>query len=685
MDGSIYPRPARTLFRKRSALPGVSLSFRAPRAKPLLQRQSRTAELTRINEALRLAEERFRGIFENSVTGIYQTSPEGRYLQANFALARLYGYASPRELLDSISDIARQMYVHPERREEFRRLLEETDTVAGFESEVRRADEGIVWISENARAVRDGQGVLLYYEGMVEDVTARKQAEEEQRDSEQRMGLLVQQSPLAVIEWDLEQRVTEWNRAAERIFGYTREEALGRTWSETVVSPEVAPQIDAVWTKLLTQTGGAQSTNENRTKNGTRLICEWYNAPLIAEDGQVVGIASLAQDVTESHQSQERIQALNNQLEQRLERVAALRKIDTAITSGHDMRHALRVALDQAVQQLQVDAAAVLLALPGLTSLQHAVDYGLDGARARANQWSPGRDLATRAWTDRARVTVRDASQGAAPEHAPLREAGFCSYMAVPLVAKGRVKGVLEVYCRAPLSPDREWIDYLETLAGQCAVAVENAALFDGLHHTNMELIQAYDETIEGWSRALDLRDRETEGHTQRVTDLTVKLARALGSSEDEIVQIRRGALLHDIGKMGIPDQILLKPGPLTDDEWRIMRLHPVYAHQMLRPIAFLRPALDIPYAHHEKWDGTGYPQGLCADEISRAARLFAVVDVWDALCSDRPYRRGWPEQTVLDHIRSLSGTHFDPEAVDAFLRLIGQRPAATLRLEQFG
>ena len=158
----------------------------------------------------------------------------------------------------------------------------------------------------------------------------------------------------------------------------------------------------------------------------------------------------------------------------------------------------------------------------------------------------------------------------------------------------------------------------------------------------NAELFQAYDATIEGWSRALDYRDHETEGHSRRVTELTLRLARALGMNEEELVHVRRGALLHDIGKMGVPDRVLLKPGPLDDGEWEIMRRHPSLAREMLWPITFLRPALNIPYCHHEKWNGSGYPQCLQGEQIPLAARLFAVVDVWDALRSDRPYRKAW-------------------------------------------
>ncbi len=193
------------------------------------------------------------------------------------------------------------------------------------------------------------------------------------------------------------------------------------------------------------------------------------------------------------------------------------------------------------------------------------------------------------------------------------------------------------------------------------------------LESAYLDLREAYDHTIEGWVRALDLRDRETETHTLRVTDMTVRLARAMGISKSKIVHIRRGALLHDIGKMGVPDSILNKLDELTPQDWDIMKKHPMYAYEMLSPIAYLLPALDIPYCHHEKWDGTGYPRGLKGEEIPLPARIFAVVDVWDALRSNRPYRGGWPEKEVLDHIRSLSGVHFDPQVVDVFFKLLGE------------
>jgi putative two-component system response regulator len=196
------------------------------------------------------------------------------------------------------------------------------------------------------------------------------------------------------------------------------------------------------------------------------------------------------------------------------------------------------------------------------------------------------------------------------------------------------------------------------------------------LQQAHTQLLRAYEATIEGWSHAMDLRDRETEGHSRRVADLTVELAKKYGlTNEEELTQIRRGAFLHDMGKLGIPDAILHKAGKLTEAEWAIMRKHPQFAYDMLRPIEYLNTALDIPYCHHEKWDGTGYPRGLKGEAIPISARLFAIVDVWDALMSDRPYRAAWSKSQTLEYIREQAGRHFDPQVVTLFLELIEHIP----------
>ena len=245
------------------------------------------------------------------------------------------------------------------------------------------------------------------------------------------------------------------------------------------------------------------------------------------------------------------------------------------------------------------------------------------------------------------------------------------SILCVPLKLKKELIGVIYVDNRAHAGIFQENdLVLISAFADQAAVAIDSARLFEELQESHLELEKAYQATLEGWVRALDLRDKETEGHTQRVTVLTHRLARLMGVEQRALVHITRGALLHDIGKMAIPDSILLKPGQLTEEERALIQKHPVYAYEMLSPIDFLVPAIDIPYCHHEKWDGSGYPRGLRGKEIPFAARIFPIIDVWDALTSDRPYRKALSPDEVRRMIQADSGKHFDPRVVEAFMEM---------------
>jgi HD-GYP domain-containing protein (c-di-GMP phosphodiesterase class II) len=340
-----------------------------------------------------------------------------------------------------------------------------------------------------------------------------------------------------------------------------------------------------------------------------------------------------------------------------------------------DMRVTLDVFLEKAQGELGVDAAAVLLLKHPAKELEYAGGIGFRTQALRHTKIPLGEGAAGKAALERSVVRMDDLQRnpGSFARAPLLLLEGFQTYFAVPFIAKGQVKGVLEIFHRGNLDPDQEWMDFLETLAGQVAIAIDNMSLLEDLHRSNVELALAYDTTLEGWSKALELRDRETQGHTMRVADHAVRLARAAGIAEREIIHVRRGSLLHDIGKMGIPDSILLKPGPLNQEEWAIMRKHTEYAYHLLSPIDFLRPVMDIPYCHHEWWDGTGYPRGLKGEEIPLAARVFAVVDAWDALSHERPYREAWPPERVAEHLREESGTHFDPRIVALFLDMLAE------------
>lgn len=357
----------------------------------------------------------------------------------------------------------------------------------------------------------------------------------------------------------------------------------------------------------------------------------------------------------------------------RIKRLTALHAVDSALSSTLDIRMALNTMLNQLTSLLQLDAADILLLDSTTQTLEYAAGRGFRSPAFSIARLSLGEGPAGRAALENRSCPMERTVNCTFddPRAADIQAENFNGYSVVPLVTKGQVKGVLEVFHRHYAETDMEWLEFLETLASQVAVALDNSILVSQLQRTNLELTLAYDRTLEGWSRALVLRDKITEDHTRRVAEMSVRLAKAMGLSEAEIVQIRRGALLHDIGKLGIPDRVLQKTGPLNLEERTLMQRHPEYANEMLQNISFLAPARVIPYCHHEKWDGSGYPRGLKGEEIPLAARIFSVIDVWDALSSARPYREAWSPEKVNDYIRQNAGTHFDPRVVEVFLKII--------------
>ena len=359
---------------------------------------------------------------------------------------------------------------------------------------------------------------------------------------------------------------------------------------------------------------------------------------------------------------------LYDQAMTRLQHVQTLHSIDMAISANLDLSVILDVLLTQGIAQMDVDAACILLLNPHTHMLEFSAGNGFRTKEIKSARLRLGEGLPGQAAMDRKVLHLPRLSDAEDLVRRYLLDEGFVSYQAAPLIAKGQLQGVLEIYNRKPMVENEEQSGFLETLATQAAIAIDNSQLFSDLQRSNFDLEMAYDATIEGWSRALELRDQETEGHTLRVTDMTVRLAQAMGVRSGELIHVRRGALLHDIGKMGVPDRILLKPGKLDPDEWKVMKQHTVYAFEMLWPIEFLRLAIDIPHCHHERWDGTGYPRQLEGEQIPLSARVFAVADVWDALTSDRPYRKAWSDEKALEYITSNVGKHFDPRVVEQFL-----------------
>lgn len=415
----------------------------------------------------------------------------------------------------------------------------------------------------------------------------------------------------------------------------------------------------------------------------------WMGVPLISR-GEIIGFITIDSDkpgvytkhdallaMTFAHQAAAAIEnaRLYARSEKQVRQLTVLRDIDTAISSSFDLQVTLNILLAHALKELGVDAAAIFLYISSLQALSYYTSAGFTGHHNFPKALIHiGAGLTGQVVLQRKLIHITDLSSQPEGMRSLIAEERFQGYFGIPLISKGQIQGVLEIYAHDDLSPDSDWFNFLYTLAGQAAIAIDNAQLFTNLQRSNQELILAYDTTLEGWGKALELRDKQTQGHTQRVVAMTIELARRLGVEGEQLTHIMRGTLLHDIGKMGIPDHILHKPGPLTDEEWEIMRLHPQYAFDLLSPIPYLRPALDIPYCHHERWDGSGYPRGLKGEEIPLAARIFAVVDVWDALLYDRSYRAAWKLEKVIQYIRSKAGTKLDPRVVETFLRLLEEK-----------
>jgi PAS domain S-box-containing protein len=1014
-------------------------------------------------EALRQAEAKYHNIFENSMEGIFQSTPAGKFSTANPALARMLGYALPEELIASVNDLNRKFYVQPERHAEFMKQLSEHGKIVNFESEIYRHDGGTIWISENVQAMRDHLGQILYYEGTLEDITKRKQAEEEIRRRvadlevlyENGLSISVLLDPRKIAQKMIEilsQRL-DWHHAAIRLYHpETRRMELLALNEPSLDSAQTQAEIDRL-NKIFTSPGqglsgwvikhgrpvrsgdvqadkryfsafpdihsglyiplmigeraigaiAVESRQANRfSKEDERLLqtlaaqaaiafenarlyqeasraserkaalhqggleivragqdiealcialhhaaqqvmaAEAFTVSLLTEDGleveapylydrgirhpntrlpvgagitgrvikskkplrlkdvqrtsgakpimvgeteptravlsvpllmqdKIIGVISaqsrdpgvytaedqifmetLASEAAVAFENARLFEELRHHLakleslsqvsisltsaidlqpllenilagarnaipsaekgtilleepdgvlrlhamsgytdpriiglsllpdqkgyaarvarernpikiddahagyevpengaieeidavqsgisaplivkgkvigvisldnasrkaaftesdlrllvtfassaavaienarlftetQQRVHRLSTLHAIDAAIGASVDTHVTLSIVLEHIITELKADAAAVLLFNPLSRMLEYAAGRGFHVHAIEGLKLRLGEGLAGQSALQRRAINIADLQQAGAVEQVMehpvsgsaslplqyLEGENFVSYHAIPLVAKGQLQGVLEIFRRTPMPVDQEWITFFEMLAGQTAIAIDNGRLFENLQHTNLELTLAYDATIQGWSQALELRDEETEGHTLRVTDLTLRLIQAMGIEEVETEHARRGALLHDIGKIAIPDSILLKAGPLEEHEWSMMRQHPQYAYNLLSPITYLRPALHIPWCHHEKWDGSGYPRGLKGEDIPMVARIFAIVDVYDALTSNRPYRLAWTREKTLEYIREQSGKHFDPKVVKAFMALL--------------
>jgi PAS domain S-box-containing protein/putative nucleotidyltransferase with HDIG domain len=613
-------------------------------------------EHRRILSALRENEKKYYNLVNQSPDGIFIIESSGNILTVNKAMCRELGFSEDEFLTMNIWDIIPHQYLD-QYRQRLQKILAGESFEEAAEYAVQGKDGKIHYVEVLSTPHYSGRNIIGF-QGTARDITARKDAEEALRNSETKLRSLFAAMLDVIIVYDADGRYLEIAPTNFSNLYRPLNEMLGRTVTELFPSDQASFFLDKIRHTLKT----GQLTNAEYSLSIEGQV-RWFSASVSPLSSN--SVIWVAHDVTLR-------KAAEQQIQRQFAHLTALSAIDRVIASNFDLRVSLSEILTHVTMELGVDAADILI----LNSTSQVLEYGAErGFRTQAVRKANvrlGESHAGRVALERQLIQIPDLRNE--PDNLLLTTllAGedFVCYYGVPLITRGQVKGVLEVFHRAAFEPDVEWFDFLNTLAGQAAIAIENATLFENLQRSNLDLTLAYDATIEGWSAALDLRDKETEGHSQRVTKMAVKLARTLGLSEAELVQVRWGALLHDIGKMGVPDEILHKPGSLTDEEWGVMKKHPIFAYEMLAPIRYLRQALDIPYCHHEKWDGSGYPCGLKGQQIPLAARIFAAVDVWDALTSNRPYRAAWTKEKALEYIRASSGTHFDPQVVDVFLQM---------------
>lgn len=662
----------------------------------------------RAEQALK-AESAFRKAIEDSImAGVIATDLDGRQTYVNPAFCRMVGW-SEKELVGAVPPF---VYWPPEEIETisqaFRVTTGDDALPSDFELRFQRRNGERFDVYLLVSPLQDGQGKVSGWLASVYDITARKQAEEAMRRQKNRAETLARTAARLNARLNLkeilntvcEEAARSLNVHAVALFLFDKPSnlfylAAGVGWPEKAY--QLAKPIPANISKGYFQNGGRITVIEDFRDHpnlpNARLLAELdarsAALTLLRRDSEIVGklgVYTLGEPRSFTKDDLALLEGLGDlagqaivnarlfdELENSLAQLRALHTIDLAISASLDLRVTLDILLDQVVHLLGVDAAAIWLFNPTSQSLEYAVGRGFVLNQPIRSQMALDKGITGRVVVERRLIyltdfdhyTSKDATLG------KLAREGFAAYAGVPLIAKGQVKGVLEVFQRQFRDQGSHWIELLEALAGQGAIAIDNAFLFDQLQRSNEELNSAYDTTLENWIEILDRRNGEPPYHTRHLIETTLGLARKMGMKDDELIHIRRGAMLHDVGMWEISEQILTKTEPLTEEEWMLIRQHPVAAYRMLSSIPYLRPALDIPYCHHEKWDGSGYPRGLKGDQIPLSARLFAVVDVWQALTSPKPYRPAWTADRAREYLSHQAGKHFDPEIVRIFLEMI--------------
>lgn len=412
----------------------------------------------------------------------------------------------------------------------------------------------------------------------------------------------------------------------------------------------------------------------NQTVTGQTVILTMKWAALPGYEEDLSNVITSMIDITTSKQNELALIQTNQSIHRQVNQLKILHEIGSAITLHSTPTQVMQKILEQLINDIELDAAAFVSIghQPPFSRLVTQIGLPSNLVAAHYHTWEEECVQTILAQSGPVFLSEKQSAELYNQYYWEIRDI-YPSFGAVPVVVEDHIQAVLMVYSQNIDLFEKSWQDFLKSVALQAAISIENSRIVSSLQNTQQDLQDAYEGTLQGWAQALELRDKETKGHSDRVIRLSVQLAQALNYPAERMTDFRRGVMLHDIGKMAIPDSILFKPGSLNEDERLIMRQHPVYAHQLLSKIPYLKSATEIPLYHHERWDGSGYPKGLRGEQIPLAARIFSVVDVWDAVTSDRPYHPAFPEQAARQIILHGRGSQFDPIVVDAFLKILDQ------------
>ncbi|MBL0346459.1 PAS domain S-box protein [Candidatus Villigracilis affinis] len=631
------------------------------------------SERKQAEKALAEREAYFRAMIENSAEGVAILDAEGivRYLAPSDE--RLTGYVA-----SEVQGESGFKFIHPQDLPRVLSVFKEGVSTPGAvrtaEYRLQRLDGEWRYFEITGHNMLDDPhiaGVVVNYR----DVTERKQAEQALQENRSRLEAVISSALNGIITIDEDQRIILFNPSAERIFGYPAADVVGQPLE--ILIPQRFQGSHSQHVKGYAATGvsarrkGLLDSLYGKRANGDEFPMEAFISH--SEVGGERFFTVIFQDITERKQAEDTLRRHAMELEVLAASSSALRTAQSVSEMVPILaRHALRAVDGTYASIFLLDVETEEFVSHGWYSMESNVDFtladessvrhvsgtGITGRVALTGEIYVTEDIQK----DPVLVILNGERERLQHVHGGI---------SLPLRAQEKIIGVMHIWSSRPRIFNETEIRLLTALAENTSSAIHRAILFEQTLEHASELATAYDNTLAGWARALELRDELTEGHTRRVTELTLKLARALEIPENEIIHIRRGALLHDIGKMGIPDSILHKPGAFTAQERKIMQQHTQYAYDMLVSIPFLQAALDIPYCHHEHWDGAGYPRGLKGEDIPLSARIFSIIDVWDALTSDRPYRQAWSKEKTCEYILERSGKQFDPQIVEAFFSVI--------------